>query len=145
MSVGDGWSSSSSCYNSSDDSVWHSHSSESEFPAFHSQSSDSENSINNEKKKKNVKNETNFKNENKKMNNEKKPKMKNEKKSKNLHIENDINVDMYNDGIHSDILMYQFERRLITETFKQNAGTIYHIYIDLCVFIYMFTLFFIFS
>jgi hypothetical protein len=140
MSVGDVYSSSSSCYNSSDDSVWHSHSSESEYPAFHSQSSDSENSINNEKKIQNFKN---VKSE-KKFKNEKNKKINKEMKSNILHVENDINVDMYNDGIHSDILMYQFERRLITETFKQNAGTICCMYIDVYVFIYIFTFFFSF-
>ena len=57
-----------------------------------------------------IKNETENKNEN-----------QNKNKVKNIHID-ESTYDLYTDGTHSKILAYRFERVLLVETFKENAG-----------------------
>ena len=68
-------------------------------------------------KKNTVQNEN--KNKNEKRNENRTPSHK--MKVKNINID-ERTYDLYSDGTHSKILAYRFERVLLVETFKENAG-----------------------
>ena len=63
-------------------------------------------------------NKSTRKNENE---NENKNSNQNKNKVKNIHID-ESTYDLYTDGTHSKILADRFERVLLVETFKENAG-----------------------
>jgi hypothetical protein len=114
-------------------------------PSSHDLTTTLETIIQKEKKEKNESNENN-QNTTSKVSKEKKPEKirnkkntpQNEKKNENDENKNEknrskkiikknINIDertydLYSDGTHSKILAYRFERVLLVETFKENAG-----------------------
>ena len=108
-------------------------------PSSHDLTTTLETIISNENKEKKVNNENNENTTSQVTKEKKTGKIRNKRKSTKNSIENEneknrskkimknVNIDertydLYSDGTHSKILAYRFERVLLVETFKENAG-----------------------